>query len=1366
MSSATKIKGRGGGGGPKKSRFDGLDVAAMTAHVRRTLLGHKLANVYDGSALSATSDAGSVASKNTYIFKLANPHGAANKNTTDNTSSADNPAQEGNDDANKNRAMLLMESGVRFHTTTYFSSSSSGGGGGSGDMPSNFAMKLRKHLRNLRLENATQLGNLDRVVDFRFGSGQFAHHILLELYAQGNIVLTDSTYTILALLRTHEYVVKNEEKKTQEDEEVKVRVGNVYPVTYATTLSIESNDDKEDHSKEKIAEDAPEEKEEADEQNSSSDKTKNDLLGMNGEEAYSWFKKELSSLQERSLAAFQKRQLQQQSKGNKNQSGKKGGGGTKKPDDSWNLKMLLLRPSSGVYHYGPSLIEHCILCANLEPHIKLTDSNLDHDLPPAVCADLVASLREEGKNVLENFNRGDGKGFVLYREKNTEEKHEEGDDEKKENDGPLSIPHTDKIFEEFQPHLLRQHSNRLYITYPNFSSAVDEFFSLIEGQKRALRAETAESNARERLAKIKRDQEKRVESLVRDQERLREHAQLIEAHSDDVDKALGVINSALDTGMDWDALDQLVGVEQQNGNPIALLIKKLDLENDSIVLSLPDTISSYGEEEEDSDGGPPHVDIAVALAESAHGNARNMFAKYRASKEKSQKTIEASTKALKAAEANAQRQLIEAQKNKRMVTVMPQRKMHWFEKFHWCITSDNYLVLGGRDAQQNEQLVKRYLRPGDAYLHADVHGAASCILRAKRRRKPGPNGPGTGPTEVLPLPEQALREAGNFTICRSSAWASRMVTSAWWVESHQVSKTAPTGEYLTVGSFMVRGKKNFLPATQLEMGLGVLFRLGDDASVARHANERRDFTLMDIEDSLGLDNDMKTNEGDFDGRSTVPKQPETAKHLDSGHVAKGNDIQPSSSHAASNDIPKLCEDEEDPGEVKKVDGEELSNDLQQPLKERAEETVDVHNSSEKEARATPSQDENTTTPPNPVTKKKKGLSARDRKLIKKYGSLEAAEKAAAIREEEEKAREAKRAPKNSSREDDSVSTGNDNSSKATNNKRGKKTKMKKLAQKYADQDEEDRILAMQALQGGEKKSSGAKKGKGRYGGSIRESSAQQKVAADTNALLIRDVAAIAEKLPQEVYDALSACVTVKKVENNDEERAVVRWDKFDADILEQLIDLGSLETQLAATKRLHDLVRSTRVDNFSASLAGIIRTIKKYGHENLADDDTGDVGAKQRKTKAEKMAEKEAWREVLAEDGIIEVDGDNDGGPIDDTAEIGKLTGKPLPDDVILYVIPVCAPYQILSQYKYRVKLTPGSQKRGKASKQCIEMFLRSDSDQSNSGSSHQYRELIKLVGENEWVQSICGDVKISAPGASKAAKKQKAGKKGGKKKK
>jgi predicted ribosome quality control (RQC) complex YloA/Tae2 family protein len=38
------------------------------------------------------------------------------------------------------------------------------------------------------------------------------------------------------------------------------------------------------------------------------------------------------------------------------------------------------------------------------------------------------------------------------------------------------------------------------------------------------------------------------------------------------------------------------------------------------------------------------------------------------------------------------------------------RKRFWFEKFVWFVSSDGVVVVAGRDAQQNEMLVRRYLR--------------------------------------------------------------------------------------------------------------------------------------------------------------------------------------------------------------------------------------------------------------------------------------------------------------------------------------------------------------------------------------------------------------------------------------------------------------------------------------------------------------------------------------------------------------------------------------------------------------------------------------------------------------------------------
>ena len=50
------------------------------------------------------------------------------------------------------------------------------------EAPSNFTLKLRKHLRTRRLDSVRQLG-VDRIVDFTFGSGEACYHLILELYA-------------------------------------------------------------------------------------------------------------------------------------------------------------------------------------------------------------------------------------------------------------------------------------------------------------------------------------------------------------------------------------------------------------------------------------------------------------------------------------------------------------------------------------------------------------------------------------------------------------------------------------------------------------------------------------------------------------------------------------------------------------------------------------------------------------------------------------------------------------------------------------------------------------------------------------------------------------------------------------------------------------------------------------------------------------------------------------------------------------------------------------------------------------------------------------------------------------------------------
>ncbi|KAG7360332.1 RNA-binding protein [Nitzschia inconspicua] len=556
-----------------------------------------------------------------------------------------------------------------------------------------------------------------------------------------------------------------------------------------------------------------------------------------------------------------------------------------------------------------------------------------------------------------------------------------------------------------------------------------------------------------------------------------------------------------------------------------------------------------------------------------------------------------------------------------------------------------------------------------------------------------------------------------------------MVTSAWWVESHQVSKTAPTGEYLTVGSFMIRGKKNFLPPSQLEMGLGVLFRLGDDDSILRHKNERRDFALMQLDEDDG-----STLEDDIspvvikrvEKKVELPSKPRVSKAVNlSGSSAETNGALPTEkSH--------LDSPAEEPPET-------IDDNLKVDHFEESQHIISPGRSGDA--------DQNVTSKTDASLSKKKGLSVKERKLIKKYGSLEAAK---AIEEERQ-------------RQDEAMDDASETSSVAsqqtsqpggiqTKHKRGKKTKMKRVAKKYADQDDDDRELALLLLQGGEKEKHKDK----RKVPLINER--EKEAAAETLAILTKDSAAIAAQLPEKVRDTLAKCVAVS--DSNDGE--VVKWGKFDGDVLEQL-QVFELEEQMqAAADRLLALKGTSRIDNFSASLAGIIRTIKKYGHEGLNNGANGDSGGDgRRKNKSEKEAEEESWKKTLADEGILD-GGDEDDEGVDDTAEISKLTGKPQNEDLLLFAVPVCAPYQTLSQYAYRVKLTPGNMKRGKASKQCVDMFLK---DGAIAPGTDRYRELIKKVLDNEWVQSICGDVKISAAGAAKAIQKSKAKVKGGKKK-
>ena len=62
------------------------------------------------------------------------------------------------------------------------------------------------------------------------------------------------------------------------------------------------------------------------------------------------------------------------------------------------------------------------------------------------------------------------------------------------------------------------------------------------------------------------------------------------------------------------------------------------------------------------------------------------------------------------------------------IDIINSRKAFWFEKFYWFITSENFLVISGRDAQQNEVLVKKYLKKVFNKIYDLISSLKKCIF--------------------------------------------------------------------------------------------------------------------------------------------------------------------------------------------------------------------------------------------------------------------------------------------------------------------------------------------------------------------------------------------------------------------------------------------------------------------------------------------------------------------------------------------------------------------------------------------------------------------------------------------------------------
>lgn len=92
-----------------------------------------------------------------------------------------------------------------------------------------------------------------------------------------------------------------------------------------------------------------------------------------------------------------------------------------------------------------------------------------------------------------------------------------------------------------------------------------------------------------------------------------------------------------------------------------------------------------------------------------------------------------------------------------------------------------------------------------------------------------------------------------------------------------------------------------------------------------------------------------------------------------------------------------------------------------------------------------------------------------------------------------------------------------------------------------------------------------------------------------------------------------------------------------------------------------------------------------------------------RRAQHERAAEAERKRQAqFTENGTDDYNEETAAAEAADLTWIPALVGTPTTDDEIIAAIPVCAPWAALGRYKYKVKLQPGTVKKGKAVKEII----------------------------------------------------------------
>lgn len=319
--------------------------------------------------------------------------------------------------------------------------------------------------------------------------------------------------------------------------------------------------------------------------------------------------------------------------------------------------------------------------------------------------------------------------------------------------------------------------------FDSFNTALDEFFG-----KKALEqvAEVKEAEKKEKtLGVFERRLMQQEESLAKFEKEIEKNnalAETVYANYQIIEELFSVLNGARAKGYSWDEIRSILK-QAKKTVPAAQTITNIDQKTGTVTVNL--------------DGKSINLDIRKTVPQ----NAQEYYEKVKKFTKKKDGAIRAIEDTKKAMEKKAATKSAKAGRK-----LQASRKKHWYDRFRWFVSSDGFLVVGGRDADTNEEIFKKYMEKRDIVFHTQTPGAPLTVVK-------------TGGKEV---PDSTLQEVSQFAVSYSSLWkAGQFSGDCYWIKSEQVTKTPESGEYLKKGAFVIRGERNYFKDVPLGIAVGL-----------------------------------------------------------------------------------------------------------------------------------------------------------------------------------------------------------------------------------------------------------------------------------------------------------------------------------------------------------------------------------------------------------------------------------------------------------------------------------------------------------------------------------------------------------------